>query len=373
MDALVTYSSSESGDDECHEYLSHWAVLAGSSVAANISDIMRTEDLTVLPQRVNEAVHCKPRAEGRVLSAVDVSPEQMKNIEAKSTVTSATEQLDVSIAESSIRYAKEDCLELVECGNDSVNESSAASAVEDYFGLAELGCATEADDTPDAPFMTDLQQKPAGENVCTVDFWKTDVAADDWAHPENIWGTMTDVTESKPHCASRKIMNSASDNTVSEIKQYSSKRCQPDISSESLDSTNSPLMMKKSCFTVHHKLAPHLNTSTESINRSPKKIFRVLPGHSGTVNRIHWNVPEYSHLLLTASMDSTVRVWNVLSARDSDPCVQTLQVHSKAVKSARWSACGRQILSCSYDKFAKLTDVECGMVSFSVGCSAVLQ
>ena len=188
------------------------------------------------------------------------------------------------------------------------------------------------------------------------------MTADDWTHPEKIWGVTYDLLESEFGHVNNKNVDSASDRAVQKIKGYSSKRHQSDISSESLASTESAVSAKKSCFAVHHKLAPHLHTVTQNTNRIPKKTLRVLPGHSGTVNRIHWNIAEYSHLLTTASMDATVRVWNVLASRDSDPCVRTLKVHSKAVKAARWSACGRQILSCSYDRFVKLIDVECGTV-----------
>ena len=252
--------------------------------------------------------------------------------------------------------AKEQFSSMAEERNNSVDGSAVTSAKEDFFNLAgTTSISAVSDDKPCAKFLCDSRQQSANQNV--VDFWNTDVQTEDWTHPEKIWGPTSDVTCSQLGRTDNKIANSVSETEVSEIKGYRSNRYQSDISSEMKTSA-----MKRSCFTVHHKIAPRLHTSAQSTNRIPKKVFRVLPGHSGTVNRIHWSVPEYSHLLLTASMDATVRVWNVLCSSDSDPCVRTLRVHGKAVKAARWSACGRHILSCGYDKFAKLTDVECGKV-----------
>ena len=109
-------------------------------------------------------------------------------------------------------------------------------------------------------------------------------------------------------------------------------------------------------YTVHHKIGPHLNQ--KSVNRIPRRKLQDIAAHGGIVNKVEWCCPEFSHLLLSASMDRTVKVWDVLSATPA--CVQTLRFHEKAVKDATWSASGREILSAGYDRMARICDVEKG-------------
>jgi len=247
-------------------------------------------------------------------------------------------------------------------------DPSVAYAVNDFFNLAEQTNVSVADDTHNAQLVSDSWLQLPAQNECTnsADFWNTALPVEDWSCPEKIWGvTLTsDLTECGTGHMNDVKLSSYSE--VPKIKGYDAKHHRSDISPEIPVSSESSDTIRKSCFMVHHKVAPHLHSVTQNTNRIPKKVLRVLPGHSGPVNRIHWNMPEYSNLLLTASMDTTVRVWNVLSSRDSDLCARTLKVHSKAVKAARWSACGRRILSCSYDNFAKVIDVEHGKVVSSL-------
>lgn len=110
-------------------------------------------------------------------------------------------------------------------------------------------------------------------------------------------------------------------------------------------------------YSVHPKITPHLISS--QANRCPSNESHYWAGHSGVVNRLAWcSSPSFSHLLLSASMDTTVRVWNVWAQHQ--PCVRILTVHRKAVRDAQWSGDGRSILSCSYDRTAAITDVQTG-------------
>ena len=97
--------------------------------------------------------------------------------------------------------------------------------------------------------------------------------------------------------------------------------------------------------------------------RLPKGQVVDFEGHQGCVNRIVWN-PRFSDFLLSASMDSAVNVWNVQS---SPCCVQQVKRNKQAVKDAKWSHDGLQILSCGYDKVARITDINLGRFnSFSI-------
>ncbi|MBN3298814.1 WDR25 protein, partial [Amia calva] len=83
-----------------------------------------------------------------------------------------------------------------------------------------------------------------------------------------------------------------------------------------------------------------------------------LQAHQGPVNTVQWcPVPQFSHLLLSASMDKTVKVWD---GAGSGRCVQMCCSHTGAVKDACWTPCGTRILSGSFDSTARLSDVETG-------------
>lgn len=114
--------------------------------------------------------------------------------------------------------------------------------------------------------------------------------------------------------------------------------------------------------TVSEFIQPYLNSQYRETT-VPKKVLFHLRGHRGPVNSIQWcPVFSKSHMLLSASMDKTFKVWNAV---DSGHCLQTYSVHSEAVRAARWSPCGRRILSGGFDFALHLTDLETGTQVFS--------
>ncbi|EGW10790.1 WD repeat-containing protein 25 isoform X1 [Cricetulus griseus] len=114
--------------------------------------------------------------------------------------------------------------------------------------------------------------------------------------------------------------------------------------------------------TVSEFIQPYLNSQHRE-TKVPKRVLFHLRGHRGPVNSIQWcPVFRKSHMLLSASMDKTFKVWNAV---DSGHCLQTYSVHSEAVRAARWSPCGRRILSGGFDFALHLTDLETGTQVFS--------
>lgn len=150
------------------------------------------------------------------------------------------------------------------------------------------------------------------------------------------------------------------------IKYYSQKDVTPEVdftnasnsySSKPSDCEKEDSSKRKTYF-VHPKITSHLHK--QNVNcKLPTAIEWTNPAHAGVTNRIKWNIPMYSHLLVSCSMDTTVKVWNVWS--QLDPCVQVLKSHDKAVKDIDWSHDGKQLLSSSYDKSAAVSDVETGI------------
>ncbi|XP_004681632.1 PREDICTED: WD repeat-containing protein 25 [Condylura cristata] len=104
-------------------------------------------------------------------------------------------------------------------------------------------------------------------------------------------------------------------------------------------------------------IQPYLDSPYKETVISKRVLFH-LRGHRGPINSIQWcPVLSKSHMLLSTSMDKTFKVWNAV---DSGSCLQTYHLHSEAVRAARWSPCGRRILSGGFDSTLRLTDLETG-------------
>ncbi|KAI5102089.1 WD repeat-containing protein 25, partial [Silurus meridionalis] len=108
---------------------------------------------------------------------------------------------------------------------------------------------------------------------------------------------------------------------------------------------------------VSDRVQPFLGTKVVQ-GKLPKRVQHQLHGHHGPVNTVQWcPVPHLSHLLLSASMDKTFKVWD---GAGSGRCLQTYSTHCGAVRSAHWLPCGRRILCGSFDNTASVTDLETG-------------
>ncbi|XP_065541368.1 WD repeat-containing protein 25 isoform X1 [Lathamus discolor] len=112
---------------------------------------------------------------------------------------------------------------------------------------------------------------------------------------------------------------------------------------------------------ISELIKPYLG-SKYNLTEVPKSLI-FMSKHGGPVNEIQWcPVREQSHMLLSASMDKTVKIWDAV---DTGCCLKTYFCHSCAVRAARWSSCGRRILSGGFDSMLHLTDVETGKQIFS--------
>ncbi|CAH1277081.1 WDR25 [Branchiostoma lanceolatum] len=107
-------------------------------------------------------------------------------------------------------------------------------------------------------------------------------------------------------------------------------------------------------FEPYPKIVFALGKAVQS--KIPEKRLVDLQGHTGPVNTVEWCKADCSHLLLSSSMDRTVRVWDVIG---DAKCVRTLTNHRAGVKMAAWTT-DKKVLSCSFDKTAQLTDPQTG-------------
>ncbi|KAF4855041.1 Pre-mRNA-processing factor 17 [Colletotrichum siamense] len=100
-------------------------------------------------------------------------------------------------------------------------------------------------------------------------------------------------------------------------------------------------------------------------NYIPKKQIHTWRDHSKAVTALRF-FPGSGHLLLSASADSTVKIWDVYHERE---LLRTYSGHSKAVADATFNNDGTRFLSASFDRQIKLWDTETGscLGKFSTG------
>lgn len=99
-----------------------------------------------------------------------------------------------------------------------------------------------------------------------------------------------------------------------------------------------------------------LSTDPPSECFLPKRCIHTWMGHTKAVSAIRL-FPNSGHLLLSASMDSRVKLWDVYH---DGKCLRTFMGHSKAVRDVTFSNDGKNFLSAGYDRQIKFWDTETG-------------
>ena len=135
------------------------------------------------------------------------------------------------------------------------------------------------------------------------------------------------------------------------VRPYLSKRKRCDESVRSNDNIEKRGMLK-----VSVNQSCDANNEVNIVNRLPTKVVAIYSEHNKCVNCVKWNPNRYS-LLLSASMDGTIRVWDYPQCMQSVLCIKN---HFQAVKTASWSIDGLTILSGGYDKTIRITDINEG-------------
>ncbi|XP_067682102.1 WD repeat-containing protein 25-like [Haliotis asinina] len=222
-----------------------------------------------------------------------------------------------------------------------------------YFGIElEENTSYSNDSSCDDSNSTDEMLEIGGSRVeiPNSSFWREFKA-------EDVKQITSDTSKKLSHLPVIKSQSSVKrkydcSNNSHTVQQQSSKETKLDYSTKS----NETVSLQRKVFYIHSKIQSRMHTLSH--NFPPEKLDRHIDGHGGVVNKVKWNVPSFSHLFLSTSMDSCLKIWNAFSAESA--CIRNLMHHGKAVKDAEWSHDGRSILSCSYDRSAIVTDVESG-------------
>eukprot|EP00494_Astrolonche_serrata_P024106 UN24364 len=93
-------------------------------------------------------------------------------------------------------------------------------------------------------------------------------------------------------------------------------------------------------------------------NYIPKKLIHTFSGHTHGVNAIQF-IPKTGHILVSCSMDSTIKVWDVNSHHK---CLRTCKGHEKGVRNIYFNGDGKRFISTGYDRWVKIWDTEYGKV-----------
>ncbi|EPY53864.1 splicing factor Prp17 [Schizosaccharomyces cryophilus OY26] len=97
-------------------------------------------------------------------------------------------------------------------------------------------------------------------------------------------------------------------------------------------------------------------TPGEQVCYLPKKHIHTWKGHTKGVSCLRF-FPTSGHLLLSGSLDSAVKIWDVYHDRS---LIRTFHGHSKPIRDLSFNQSGNSFLSVGFDKTIKLWDTETG-------------
>lgn len=101
-----------------------------------------------------------------------------------------------------------------------------------------------------------------------------------------------------------------------------------------------------------------LKSGSISQNFLPKKKIHTFSGHQKGVNCIEL-FPKYGHLLLSGSIDNSIKIWDVMNHRE---CVRDYLGHDKGVKCINFQSEGAVFASGAYDNLIRTWDTETGQI-----------
>lgn len=145
-----------------------------------------------------------------------------------------------------------------------------------------------------------------------------------------------------------------------------------------IDYEKTDITINEASLTRHMDLAPDyqgrnvfvppsdLKQDPNSTSYLPKKCFKTLAGHTKEVECVKFH--KDGHLLLSCSLDNTVKIWDVANTKK---CIQTYSGHSNSVRDISWSLDCTSFLSSSLDRLIRQWDTETGKVICTFTCRRI--
>lgn len=100
---------------------------------------------------------------------------------------------------------------------------------------------------------------------------------------------------------------------------------------------------------------------------APKRLVHTWLGHTKGVQAIRF-FPKHGHLILSAGLDSTIKIWDV---HTHGKCLRDYTAHQKALKDITFWNDGTRFVSTGWDKKVMLWDTETGRVISTVSSGSV--
>ena len=224
----------------------------------------------------------------------------------------------------------------------------------DFFALNDDDTTDEEDTVTNSDNGDSANIKEDNLN----EFWNpTKAEVVRWDEPSKIWKCQTngaDMKISSPKSNRRK-------RGPHEAKSHSIDVKKLKYQDHPMGRTPIAKPLSRPAFFVHHKVAPFLHQTIA--NKTPRSLLLREKVHFGCVNSVVWcSQAEHSHLLLSSSHDKTIKLWNAFG-KDGITCLQTIAEHDKGVRSVKWVKGTKHILSASFDKTARIFDLERGNIT----------
>ena len=213
-------------------------------------------------------------------------------------------------------------------GDLNVNDNTRSKPVVDFFGLSNVETEDEFDNVEhESPSkkvdIVSSQGTVIPLEVPGSEFWTgmetSELQKFQDRKTENERQSNDSVARRKrnfPHFRHEHEQSVSSNIYVSRVRLKESNQGKVIESNRNTSSFNQstsqdPSQTRKLYF-VHPKISPLLHNHQQTC-RVPSKVEWKGQGHGGAVNRVKWNVPSYSHLFVTCSMDSTIKVFKFKS------------------------------------------------------------
>ena len=198
----------------------------------------------------------------------------------------------------------------------------------DYFGLSEDDSKSECSETGSSNQSrankienVHIEGKSVSVEIPSSNFWKELKSSELQSLQDNVIkskavGYFRETSKHNLKKRQKFVANSDQESSYSRSQKFDARLSQKRDSygnqqNQSYGSTakmaDNQQSQSRKLFFVHPKISPLLHSHRQTC-RAPSNLEWKSQCHGGAVNRVKWNISQYSHLFVTCSMDSTIKV-----------------------------------------------------------------